>query len=128
MQRAAARERLTLADLLTFCVRARCCADLLILDEVSYSSDWTWYIDNYMSKGMPESQRRASPPCDWCGLVRRGISARRGRKCPKCESVHYCSHDCQRAAWVGGHWAACGAATKNQPPCAACDCAVEDAA
>ena len=56
------------------------------------------------------------PPCEWCGLVRRGMSgARRCRVCAACRAAHYCSMECQRAAWHGGHWAACGPTTKMRP-------------
>ena len=79
------------------------------------------------------SERQARPPrmppcCDWCGIVPRGISAsRRRRVCEACHSANYCSAACRRAAWDGGHWAACGPATKMPPAVVVFGCAEEAA-
>ena len=62
-------------------------------------------------KGIDEPHDR-NPPCEWCGTVRRGPSGRLRRVCMKCRSSHYCSQECLDAAWIGGHWVACGPATK----------------
>ena len=75
--------------------------------QMSQTSD---YIQAYVDKGRARSHPR--PPCDWCGTVRRGISARRCRVCAACNAAHYCCWQCQDAAWAGGHWSACGPATK----------------
>ena len=46
--------------------------------------------------------KRVKPVCDHCG-VEDGKS-----KCTVCQSVYYCSRDCQRRDWVsGGHKQAC---------------------
>jgi hypothetical protein len=29
------------------------------------------------------------------------------KRCPQCKSANYCSHECQTAAWNGGHKTAC---------------------
>ena len=39
-------------------------------------------------------------PCDHCA---KRVAANVVRRCPKCELVVYCSKECQRAAWSGGH-------------------------
>ena len=87
------------------------------------------YIDKYAGKDTPAPTHRATrPPCEWCGLVRRGMSAaRRCRVCSACRAAHYCSIECQRAAWHGGHWAACGPATKMRA-CGEKDRIAEDVA
>ena len=94
------------------------------------------YIEKYLDKGRPAlcmtvttaQHRRTRPPCEWCGLMRRGISARRCRICQFCEAAHYCSIECQMAAWSGGHWIRCAPASKVRSKCDAGDRAVEDVA
>ena len=75
-------------------------------------NDVLFYVELYANKGKPHRAASGRPPCDWCGVVRRGPSARRCRICQACRAAHYCSPECQREAWSGGHWAACGPATK----------------
>merc|ERR1712063_6217 len=68
-----------------------------------------FYVEIYVQKGNSAHAAIAGrPPCDWCGTVRRGPSARRCRVCHACRAAHYCSPECAHAAWWGGHWAACG--------------------
>jgi hypothetical protein len=43
-------------------------------------------------------------PCDRCA---KKVPATVARRCPKCELVVYCSKECQRAAWSGGHKVQC---------------------
>ena len=43
-------------------------------------------------------------PCDRCA---KRVPANAVRRCPKCELVVYCSKECQRAAWSGGHREQC---------------------
>ena len=43
-------------------------------------------------------------PCDRCA---KRVPATVARRCPKCELVVYCSKECQRAAWSGGHKVQC---------------------
>ena len=43
-------------------------------------------------------------PCDHCA---KRVPATVARRCPKCELVVYCSKECQRAAWSGGHREQC---------------------
>ena len=54
-------------------------------------------------------------PCAWCGFQRRGISARRCCVCQQCGTEQYCSRECRDLAWAGGHWIACGPASKMMP-------------
>jgi hypothetical protein len=43
-------------------------------------------------------------PCDRCA---KRVPATVARRCPKCELAVYCSKECQRAAWSGGHRGQC---------------------
>ena len=90
------------------------------------------YLQIYMAKGDAQAsvQFRPRPACEWCGIVRRGISARQCCICIECNAAHYCSQQCRRLAWHGGHWAACGPATKMRPGPSdpACPGVVEDEA
>ena len=43
-------------------------------------------------------------PCNRCA---KRVPATVARRCPKCELVVYCSKECQRAAWSGGHKVQC---------------------
>ena len=61
---------------------------------------------------VPGNKPRNRRPCDLCGIVRRGPSARRCCVCNACRSAYYCSNECQHAAWLDGHWIMCGPATK----------------
>ena len=85
------------------------------------------YLHKYVEKGSPKPLGPRLP-CDWCGTVPRGIKARRCCICQACGSANYCSKECRVAAWPGGHWAACGPATKMRPSEPACPTAAEDAA
>ena len=82
-----------------------------------------WFKDTETRRDL-RSQRL----CDWCGSMRRGPSARRCRVCEDCRSAYYCCTDCQRSAWKGGHWAACGPATKMRCSDLARDHVTEDVA
>ena len=87
------------------------------------------YIDRYSAKTSQTLKFRARPPCSWCGLVVRGGPAlRRRRYCAVCEAAHFCTRECQMAAWEGGHWNECGPATVFCAPCDLSDGAVEEAA
>ena len=57
-----------------------------------------------VKRAVYEARTQSRLPCDWCGLVRRGISACRCCMCELCCAVHYCSTECRRVAWDGGHW------------------------
>ena len=88
------------------------------------------YIDRYSAKTSQTLKfRLARPPCSWCGLVVRGGPAlRRRRYCALCEAAHFCTRECQMAAWEGGHWNECGPATVFCAPRDLSDGAVEEAA
>ena len=72
------------------------------------------------------------PPCEWCGLVRRGMSG--ARRCRVCGCVQHVALR-TTARWnasvqdgtVGGHWAACGPTTKMRA-CGEKDRIAEDVA
>ena len=99
------------------------------ISRVGSTPAWKLQLAEYIhAKGQSQSAR-ARPPCDWCGMVRRGISARRCCVCAACRATHYCSWQCMHEAWAGGHWSACGPATKMRESDAADVCrVVEDEA
>ena len=82
------------------------------------------HLMQQVDKGEPQ---RLRPPCDWCGRVRHSISGG-CQVCEACRAVYYCSKGCQRAAWAGGHWAACGPATNMRSLCSSRDHIEEDVA
>ena len=45
----------------------------------------TEYQQAYVDKG--QSRARPRPPCDWCGMVRRGLPARRRCVCAACRAA-----------------------------------------
>ena len=57
------------------------------------------------------------PPCDWCGRVRHGPSARLCRECEKCRSATYCCVACKEAAWEGGHFPNAGPRRRPRRAC-----------
>lgn len=47
--------------------------------------------------------------CGECGKTEGKL-----RLCTRCRNVRYCSTECQRKAWLGGHKDACAASSKEQ--------------
>lgn len=47
--------------------------------------------------------------CDRCMTHRTTLDDAKLKRCSRCKNAFYCSASCQKAAWVGGHKAACRA-------------------
>jgi len=52
--------------------------------------------------------------CEECGKTEGKL-----RLCTRCRQVRYCSTECQRKAWVGGHKDQCGSSNSSQSAAAA---------
>jgi len=55
-----------------------------------------------------------STACDQCGKTADGVSEKKFQTCSVCRSRYYCSFECSKAAWVGGHKRCCRAAGQFQ--------------
>ncbi|CAB9530147.1 expressed unknown protein [Seminavis robusta] len=58
----------------------------------------------------PELARRlevGGGACDCCGKTLKELKVSSLKSCPRCMSMYYCSHECQKRAWKAGHKKAC---------------------
>lgn len=53
--------------------------------------------------------------CDCCGKTREELNRTNLDRCKRCHSAYYCSKECQKQSWYGGHKQACRKSDQIEP-------------